>query len=258
MKKQIYHSLVLDDTQVRYLMSGTAGINRLACLFQLIEILMVQIERTPDVAECPEALWQVKMSEVTLAKLWKCDRKTVSKMLDKMKELAIVSSVKTRRGSVHTILCISAWGIDGRKFVNPNYIPIHLRKGCTTVEDEKSATDATAMELPSRKTETKIGETAEIPNTMSNDTIKDADKRNESAALSSSLCSSPSTTLPIEQEFAEHDTESMRMEEEARQHFANAEMEREEFNANGYPSGQTCLNMAHAGSPTSNEDDAKR
>lgn len=256
MKKQIYHSLVLDDTQVRYLMSGTAGINRLACLFQLVEILMVQIERTPDVAECPEALWQVKMSEVTLAKLWKCDRKTVSKMLDKMKELAILSSVQTRRGSVHTILCISAWGIDGRKYVNPNYIPIHLRKGCVTGKETKSTTDAAANKLPSRKTETKTCETAEILNAMSNDTIKDVSKQNKSAALSSSLCSSPSTTLPMERDIPEHDAESMKMEEEARQHFANAEMEREEFNANGYPSGLTCLNMAHAGSPTSNEGNA--
>lgn len=110
MKKQIYHSLVFDDTQVRYLMSGTAGINRLVCLFQLIELLMAQIERTADVGECPEVLWQVKMSEVALAKLWKCDRKTVSKMLDRMKELDILSSVQTRRGSVHTFLLYLGMG----------------------------------------------------------------------------------------------------------------------------------------------------
>lgn len=132
MKKQIYHSLVLDDTQVRYLMSGTAGINRMTCLFQLIELLMAQIEQATAVGECPEVLWQVKMSEMALAKLWKCDRKTVSKMLDKMEELAILSSVQTRRGSVHTFLCISTWGIDGKKFVNPNYVPINLRQKCAT------------------------------------------------------------------------------------------------------------------------------
>ena len=149
MKKQIYYSLVFDDTQVRYLMSGTAGINRLVCLFQLIELLMAQIERTADVGECPEVLWQVKMSEVALAKLWKCDRKTVSKMLDRMKELDILSSVQTRRGSVHTFLCISAWGIDGKKFVNPNYVPIHLRKGRASNEEAKSAADKETLQLPS-------------------------------------------------------------------------------------------------------------
>lgn len=123
MKKQIYYSLVFDDTQVRYLMSGTAGINRLVCLFQLIELLMAQIERTADVGECPEVLWQVKMSEVALAKLWKCDRKTVSKMLDRMKELDILSSVQTRRGSVHTFLCISHGALMARSLSIPTTSP---------------------------------------------------------------------------------------------------------------------------------------
>ena len=188
MKKQIYHSLVLDDTQVRYLMSGTAGINRLTCLFQLIELLMAQIERTADVGECPEVLWQVKMSEVALAKLWKCDRKTVSKMLDRMKELAILSSVQTRRGSVHTFLCISAWGIDGKKFVNPNYVPIHLRNGRARDEEAKSTTNEGATMLPQDKS-SKLTDIAEICNSTSNDVITVVDKQAETAALSSSLSS---------------------------------------------------------------------
>ena len=68
-----------------------------------------------------------------------------------MKELDILSSVQTRRGSVHTFLCISAWGIDGRKFVNPNYVPIHLRKGHATGEEVKSSADAETLPLPSAK-----------------------------------------------------------------------------------------------------------
>ena len=67
------------------------------------------------------------MSEVALSKLWKCDRKTVSKMLDHMNKLGILSSVQTRRGSVHTLLCISAWIVDGKKYVNPHYVPINQR-----------------------------------------------------------------------------------------------------------------------------------
>ena len=261
MKKQIYHSLVLDDTQVRYLMSGTAGINRLACLFQLIELLMAQIERTADVGECPKVLWQVKMSEVALAKLWKCDRKTVSKMLDKMEELAILSSVQTRRGSVHTFLCISAWGIDGRKFVNPNYVPIHLRNGYARGEEAKSAGDEVALPLPSSKsdnTDSKPTDIAEIHNSTSNDAITGVDKQAETAALSSSLCSSPDNTKAIEQEIPDPDQEALQMEEEARQHFIETEMERGELSTDGNPSGQSHNGDTHAGSSTSNEDDAQR
>lgn len=260
MKKQIYHSLVFDDTQVRYLMSGTAGINRLVCLFQLIELLMAQIERTADVGECPEVLWQVKMSEVALAKLWKCDRKTVSKMLDRMKELDILSSVQTRRGSVHTFLCISAWGIDGKKFVNPNYVPIHLRKGRASNEEAKSAADKETLQLPSGKsdnTESKPTDIAEIHNSTSNDTIRGVDNQAEVVALFSSLCSSPDNTKAVEQETPDPDPKALQMEEEARQHFIETEMERGKFAIYGNPSGLSHNNDAHAGCPTSNEDDAQ-
>lgn len=258
MKKQIYHSLVLDDTQVRYLMSGTAGINRMTCLFQLIEILMEQINRTPDVGECPEVLWQVKMSEVALAKLWKCDRKTVSKMLDIMKELSILSSVQSRRGSVHTILCISAWGIDGKKFVNPNYVPIHLRKEYASGEEEKSATDDATIALALGKADTKPNDIAEIRNSTSNDTIIGVDKQDEAAALSSSLCSSPDNTDAEELEMPTPDPEAMQMEEEARKHFVETEMEHEELATNGNPSNHSLTGDAHANCSMSNEDDAQR
>jgi len=261
MKKQIYHSLVLDDTQVRYLMSGTAGINRMTCLFQLIELLMAQIERTADVGEYPEVLWQVNMSEVALAKLWKCDRKTVSKMLDKMEELAILSSVQTRRGSVHTFFCISAWDIDGKKFVNPNYVPIHLRKGRARDKEAKSAGDDLALLLPSAKsdnTDSKPTDIAEIPSPTSNDTITSVDKQAETAALSSSLCSSPDTAEVTEQGIPYPDQEAMQMEEEARRHFIDAEMERGESAMDCNPSGQSYNGDAHAGCLISNEDDAQR
>ena len=258
MKKQIYHSLVLDDAQVHYLMSGTAGINRMTCLFQLIEILMTQIERTPDVGECPEVLWQVNMSEVALAKLWKCDRKTVSKMLDKMKELDILSSVQTRRGSVHTILCISAWGIDGRKYVNPNYVPIHLRKEYARGEEEKSATDEGAVSLSSGKSGIASTDFVEIHNPISNDTIKDVGKQDETASLSSSLCSSPGNTEAEELKMPTPDPEALQLEEEARKHFVVTEMEHEELATNGNPSDQSPKTDAHADCSISNEDDAQR
>ena len=264
MKHSIYHSLILDNTQVDYLMHGTAGINRMTCLFQLIEKLMVQIEKTPDVGECPEALWQVNLSEVSLSKLWNCDRKTVSKMLGKMKDLAILSSVQTRRGSVHTILCISAWGIDGKKFNNPNYVPIHLRKGCATDNDKKSTTDVAASPLSSGKADAKSGDNAEIHNPISNDNIRGADKQSnqdEVGLKPSSLSFHLDTIKTMEPEIPTPDPESMNMEEEAQRHFAKTEMEREQSATGGNPSSPS--NPSHdadvaAGCPTSNEDDAHR
>ncbi len=127
MNSKIFNSIILSNEQVNYLMGGTAGINRLSCLYQLIQIVTWQIETSNEVGESTTALWELNMSEVTLSKLWKCDRKTVSKMLDHMNRLGILSSVQTRRGSVHTLLCISAWIVDGKKYVNPHYVPINQR-----------------------------------------------------------------------------------------------------------------------------------
>lgn len=127
MNSNIFNSIILSNEQVNYLMGGTAGINRLSCLFQLIQMVTRQIETKNEVGETATALWEVNMSEVTLSKLWKCDRKTVSKMLDHMNRLCILSSVQTRRGSVHTLPCISAWIVDGKKYVNPYYVPINQR-----------------------------------------------------------------------------------------------------------------------------------
>lgn len=258
MKKQIYHSLVLDDTQVRYLMSGTAGINHMTCLFQLIELLMAQIEQATAVGECPEVLWQVKMSEMALAKLWKCDRKTVSKMLDKMEELAILSSVQTRRGSVHTFLCISTWGIDGKKFVNPNYVPINLRQKCATENEAISSTDSCDKLPSSGSAEAKSGDNAEIHNTMSNDGIRCGGKQDETAAFSSSLCSSPDTSKRLKPEMPDPDLGLLQMEEEARQHFCEAEMERRDIGTGNALADQSQSPNTCADSTTSNEDDAHR
>lgn len=127
MNKVIFNSIILNNTQIMYLTKGTAGIDRMKCLFQLVQIVIGRIESSSDLNETYPFLWQADISEISLAKLWKCDRKTVSKMLDTMGKLGILSSVQTRRGSVHTLLCISAWIVDGKKFVNPHYVPINQR-----------------------------------------------------------------------------------------------------------------------------------
>lgn len=93
MNSNIFNSIILSNEQVNYLMGGTAGINRLSCLYQLIQMVTRQIETSNEVGESTTELWEVNMSEVALSKLWKCDRKTVSKMLDHMNKLGILSSI---------------------------------------------------------------------------------------------------------------------------------------------------------------------
>ena len=97
MNSKSSNSIILSNEQVNYLMGGTAGINRLSCLYQLIQMVTRQIETSNEVGESTTELWEVNISEVALSKLWKCDRKTVSKMLDHMNKLGILSSIQTRR-----------------------------------------------------------------------------------------------------------------------------------------------------------------
>ena len=59
MNSNIFNSVILSNGQVNYLMGGTAGINRLSCLFQLIQIVTRQIETSNEVGESATALWQI-------------------------------------------------------------------------------------------------------------------------------------------------------------------------------------------------------
>ena len=71
MNSNIFNSIILSNEQVNYLMGGTAGINRLSCLYQLIQIVTRQIETSNEVGKSTTELWEVNMSEVALSKLWK-------------------------------------------------------------------------------------------------------------------------------------------------------------------------------------------
>ncbi len=49
MNSNIFNSIILSNEQVNYLMGGTAGINRLSCLYQLIQMVTRQIETSNEV-----------------------------------------------------------------------------------------------------------------------------------------------------------------------------------------------------------------
>lgn len=62
---------------------------------------------------------QVAISEVELAALWQCNRKTASKMIDKFNEVGLITSEQGNRTSVHSIHCVSRWLVDGKPINNP-------------------------------------------------------------------------------------------------------------------------------------------
>ena len=119
MKTETYFCLVL---------TSKYGIDRMKALMSLVELASTE-NRTYEKKGFSANLnvGQLVMSEVELSRLWKCDRKTVSRVLDTMNGLGIVSTTQNNRTSIHTLLCVSAWYINGQMVVNPYYIPMKDR-----------------------------------------------------------------------------------------------------------------------------------
>ena len=128
MKKETFYCLVLSESQARFLATSKYGIDRMKALMSLVELASTE-NRTYEKKGFSANLnvGQLVMSEVELSRLWKCDRKTVSRVLDTMNGLGIVSTTQNNRTSIHTLLCVSAWYINGQMVVNPYYIPMKDR-----------------------------------------------------------------------------------------------------------------------------------
>ena len=128
MKKETFYCLVLSESQARFLATSKYGIDRMKALMSLVELASTEnctYEKKGFSANLN--VGQLVMSEVELSRLWKCDRKTVSRVLDTMNELGIVSTTQNNRTSIHTLLCVSAWYVNGQMIVNPYYVPMKER-----------------------------------------------------------------------------------------------------------------------------------
>ena len=128
MKNEVFYCLVLSESQARFLATSKYGIDRMKALVSLIGQASISYhEYKKKGFETYVQIGQVVISEVELSRLWGCDRKTVSRVLDTMNELELVSTEQNNRTSIHTLLCVSAWYINGQKILNPFYIPMKDR-----------------------------------------------------------------------------------------------------------------------------------
>ena len=128
MKHENFYCLVLSESQTRFLATSKYGIDRMKALVSLIgEASTSYHEYKKKGFETYVQIGQVVISEVELSRLWGCDRKTVSRVLDTMNELELVTTEQNNRTSIHTLLCVSAWYINGQKILNPFYVPMKER-----------------------------------------------------------------------------------------------------------------------------------
>lgn len=131
MKKDVYYCIVLSDSQLDFLAGSKYGIDRmkvLKCLIDAVGIKETKYEKKGFAVTLH--IGQVALSEVELATRLGYDKKTISRLLDRMAELGIVTSEQTNRTSIHTVHCVSAWYTDNQKILNPYYVSVKERHHC--------------------------------------------------------------------------------------------------------------------------------
>ena len=90
MEQLISYQLVLNKSQADYLAASKYGVNRMQALVSLLELVKTADEEYSIKGFSTQLkVGQFAASEVELSHLWKCDRKTVSRLLDQMNELGL-------------------------------------------------------------------------------------------------------------------------------------------------------------------------
>ena len=129
MKTNLNYCIVLSSEQLAYLAGSKYGIDRMKILHQLIETAVLEendyaIKGFSTTLQVGQAI----LSEVDLSCKLGYDKKTISRVLNKMNQLGIVASTQSNRTSVHTLKCISAWMENGNRINNPFYVRIKNRQ----------------------------------------------------------------------------------------------------------------------------------
>ena len=121
-KEDLSYGLFLSDRQLDFLSNYPQGFDRMKCFATFLQLAVKEpthyekkeysVDLTPG---------QFAISEVELAKLWKCNRKTASKMVDMFHEVGLVSSVPNCRTTVFTVHCLASWYIGNQIVRNAHY-----------------------------------------------------------------------------------------------------------------------------------------
>ena len=129
MKTDLNYCIVLSSEQLAYLAGSKYGIDRMKILHLLIEVAVLkETEYAIKGFSTTLQVGQAVLSEVDLSSKLGYDKKTISRVLDKMNQLGIVVSTQSNRTSIHTLKCISAWMQDGNRIDNPFYVRLRDRQ----------------------------------------------------------------------------------------------------------------------------------
>ena len=120
--EDLSYCLFLSDRQLDFLSNYPQGFDRMKCFATFLQMAVKEPTRYEKKEYSVDLTpGQFAISEVELAKLWKCNRKTASKMVDMFHEAGLVSSVPNCRITVFTVHCVASWYFGNQVIRNAHY-----------------------------------------------------------------------------------------------------------------------------------------
>ena len=138
--QSIKYGILLTKEQLDFLKDDRQGFHRMTAFDTFVSMAPTRpsvYQKTGFSASL--SIGQFAISTVELSALWKCDRKTAAKVVELFNQVGILSTERNNRTSIHTILCIAFWYVDGIKEAIKN--PFYNRQAVTSATQEKSVSD---------------------------------------------------------------------------------------------------------------------
>ena len=138
--QSIKYGILLTTEQLDFLKDDRQGFHRMTAFDTFVSMASTKpsvYKKTGFSASL--SIGQFAISTVELSALWKCDRKTAAKVVELFNQVGILSTERNNRTSIHTILCIAFWYVDGIKEAIKN--PFYNRQVVTSATQEKSVSD---------------------------------------------------------------------------------------------------------------------
>lgn len=139
-KQSIKYGILLTKEQLDFLKDDRQGFHRMTAFDTFVSMASTKpsiYQKTGFSASL--SIGQFAISTVELSALWKCDRKTAAKVVELFNQVGILSTERNNRTSIHTILCIAFWYVNGIKEAIKN--PFYNRQAVTSATQEKSVSD---------------------------------------------------------------------------------------------------------------------
>ena len=138
--QSIKYGILLTKQQLDFLKDDRQGFHRMTAFDTFVSMASTKpsvYQKTGFSASL--SIGQFAISTVELSALWKCDRKTAAKVVELFNQVGILSTERNNRTSIHTILCIAFWYVDGIKEAIKN--PFYNRQSVTSASLEESVSD---------------------------------------------------------------------------------------------------------------------